>query len=107
MDNKKRVRRGESFGRVGVDRTISNSLKSPTRQKQKQLCTGDIDNDNDSTKHTVKFTEETPRTYLCSHYDEGMTPEQQEGRRKELWYSVRTYCCWRLFCWLLLAFNVE
>ena len=39
-------------------------------------------------RNTVRFAEETPFQYLCSHYDEGMTPEQQAARREELWYSV-------------------
>ena len=99
MDKKKRVRRGESFGRMGVDRSISNSLKCPTKQKQRQNASsinGDVDNTaSTATKqlekqqNTVRFAEQTPLQYICSHYDEGMTPEQQAGRREELWYSVR------------------
>lgn len=73
MDCRKRVRRGESFGRMGVDRTISNSLKSPSRQKQKQ--------------RSVRFAEQTPFVYLCSNFDKDMTPEEMEQRKKELWYS--------------------
>lgn len=93
MDNKKRVRRGDSFGRMGLDRSISNSLKSPNRQKQR--CKGANTNKNakadDGTasqnKNSVRFNPVTPLTYLCSHYDKGMTPEQQAERRTELWYS--------------------
>ena len=73
--DRKRVRRGESFGRMGVDRTISNSLKSPSRQKQKQW--------------SVRFAEETPMIYLCSHFDQNMTPSEMDERKKELWYTVR------------------
>jgi len=113
MDNKKRVRRGESFGRVGLDRTISSSLKSPTRQKHKrrnqheqqqqakkvQQQPQEQREDNSTTDATqqqlqqqkpmvVHFNPETPREFICSHYDEDMTPEQKEERRKELWYQV-------------------
>ena len=73
--DRKRVRRGESFGRMGVDRTISNSLKSPSRQKQRQVF--------------VHFTEDTPTVHLCSNFEEDMTPAEIEGRKRELWYTVR------------------
>lgn len=100
MDKKKRVRRGESFGRMGVDRSISNSLKSPTKQKQRQNTSATTKGDGDNMasvgtkqlekqQNTVRFSEQTPLQYICSHYDEGMTPEQRAGRREELWYSVR------------------
>lgn len=72
---KKRMRRGESFGRTGVDRTLSDSLKSPSRQKQKQQ------------QRLVRFAEETPSIRLCSHYDPNMSPVQVNQRKKELWYS--------------------
>lgn len=77
--DRKRVRRGESFGRVGVDRTISNSLKSPSRQKQKQ--------------QSVRFTEATPAVHFCSHYEDDMTPVQVEQRKHELWYTVGYSSC--------------
>lgn len=75
--DRKRVRRGESFGRMGLDRTISNSLKSPSRQKQKQL--------------SVSFAEETPMIYLCSNFEPDMSLLEKDRRKKELWYSVRTH----------------
>lgn len=75
--DRKRVRRGESFGRMGLDRTISNSLKSPSRQKQKQL--------------SVSFAEETPMIYLCSNFEPDMSLLEKDQRKKELWYSVRTH----------------
>ncbi|CAB9516555.1 expressed unknown protein [Seminavis robusta] len=91
--DRKRVRRGESFGRLGVDRTISNSLKSPSRQKQR--C---VDSDSSASSETnihehdgaalnVRFAEATPMIYLCSHYDKDMTKDEVEQRKKELWYS--------------------
>lgn len=76
LENKKRVRRGESFCRTGVDRTISNSLKSPSKQKQKMQ------------QRKVTFTEQTPLLWECSNFEPNMTAEEYEERKHDLWYSV-------------------
>jgi len=128
MDQRKRVRRGESFGRTGVDRSLSNSLKCPSRQKQRcttassnpvmsttthEQCdsmTTAITNDTtesiaprSSRSRSVRFAEETPLMYLCSNFDKNCSPEDYEKRKKELWYSVRTRLThdgtgWSLVC---------
>lgn len=74
--NKKRVRRGESFCRMGVDRSISNSLKSPSTQKLKT-----------KQKH-VTFSEQTPLFWECSNFEPNCSEEEYEERKNELWYSV-------------------